>query len=137
MALKIYKPGQGYWTRMVSGLAGGVLVLVAAFWVWEKIESYSLPYGTYIQAGVAAAMVAIGGLLIYRWVAVKPSTSDFLIATEGEMKKVNWPARREVVGSTWIVICFLALLIALLYFADIVFSLIFHQVGVLEVGPFG
>ena len=29
---------------------------------------------------------------------------DFLIATEGEMKKVNWSSRKEIRGSTIVVI---------------------------------
>ena len=27
-----------------------------------------------------------------------------MIATEGEMKKVNWSTRREIIGMTWVVI---------------------------------
>jgi preprotein translocase subunit SecE len=76
--------------------------------------------------------VAVFGLLIYRAVAAAPRTSDFLIATEGEMKKVNWPARKEVTGSTLVVIWTVILLTILLFVADFLFSRLFLWIGILE-----
>jgi preprotein translocase SecE subunit len=55
-----------------------------------------------------------------------------MIATEGEMKKVNWSSRREVLGSTWIVIA-LTIFIAILCFSyDRIFQIFFQWMGVLE-----
>ena len=133
MAWSIYKPGQGYWTRLLSGLGGGVLVLTGANWLWQVIASYRLEHGVYIQAGLAVAVIAIFGLMLFRLTSVKPKTVDFLIATEGEMKKVNWPAKREVIGSTWIVIACLIFFVAVLFSSDLLFQFIFRAIGVLEV----
>jgi preprotein translocase SecE subunit len=59
-------------------------------------------------------------------------TVDFLIATEGEMKKVNWSSRREVMSSTGVVI-FTMLTIAIFCFVcDRVFAWSFLQIGVLD-----
>ncbi|MHB1157580.1 MAG: preprotein translocase subunit SecE [Phycisphaerales bacterium] len=129
----IYKPGQGYWTRLISGLAGGVLVLAGAKWLWSVIEGFSLPYGIYIQAASVVTLIAVCGLLLFKWVAVKPNTTDFLIATEGEMKKVNWPSKRETTGSTWIVIVALFLLVAILFFSDLVFLTLFRTLRILDI----
>ncbi|MDH3583195.1 MAG: preprotein translocase subunit SecE [Phycisphaerae bacterium] len=134
MAWKIYKPGQGYYTRLLSAIGAGVLVIAGVDWIWKKLstlkaESFNV---VYLQAGVAVAILALFGLLFYRWIGVKPRTSDFLIATEGEMKKVNWPTRKEVVGSTWVVVCCMVLLVALLFVADISFAWLFRQMGILE-----
>jgi len=133
MGWSIYKPGQGYWTRLLSGLGGGVLVLTGAWWLWQEIESYRFEHGVYIQAGVAVLVIAVFGLMLYRWTSVKPNTVDFLVATEGEMKKVNWPSKREVIGSTWIVIATLIFFVAVLFGSDLLFQLIFRSIGVLEV----
>jgi len=133
MGWSIYKPGQGYWTRLISGLAGGVLVLMGAWWLWSEIESYRLEHGVYIQAGVAVFVIGFFGLMLYRWTSVKPKTVDFLIATEGEMKKVNWPSKKEVAGSTWIVIACLIFFVAVLFSSDLLFQAIFRYIGVLEV----
>src|SRR3712207_7866772 len=40
----------------------------------------------------------------------KPANVDFLIATDSEMKKVNWTSRRELIGSTKVVIVFMFLI---------------------------
>jgi len=64
---------------------------------------------------------------------VKPKSVDFLIATEGEMKKVNWSTRREVVGSTAAVIV-TAIVIAVFCFGiDRAFFWFFAQIKVLDV----
>lgn len=141
MAMTIYKKGQGYWTRMLTGLGAGVVVLAGVGWLWLKLERYitGLEPGTvlYVQAGVSVALIAVFGLLIYWWVGIKPNSCDFLIATEGEMKKVNWPSQREVIGSTWIVIVFLICFVSLLLLADFLFASFFSAIGVLEIDPFG
>ena len=40
----------------------------------------------------------------------KPTNVDFLIATDSEMKKVNWTSRKELIGSTKVVIIFMFLI---------------------------
>ena len=43
----------------------------------------------------------------------KPANVDFLIATDSEMKKVNWTSRKELIGSTKVVILFMFLIAVL------------------------
>ena len=43
-------------------------------------------------------------VLTYWVVGVNRKANDFFIATEGEMKKVNWSTRAEVIRSTKVVI---------------------------------
>ena len=131
MSFKVYKPGQGYWTRLVSGLAAGVLVLGGAYWIWNELSAY---LGIYTRTAIALAPLLVLGVLLFRYICLKPGTVDFLVDTEGEMKKVNWPSKREVVGSTWIVIACIFLFAALLFIADQVFSRIFQALGVLDLG---
>ena len=63
-----------------------------------------LPHqGIAVAAAIMLSSAALAPLLGF--IARKPSqTVDFMIATEGEMKKVNWSTRREILGSTWVVI---------------------------------
>jgi len=58
----------------------------------------------YLQGGVATAIILIGAFFLYRFAASKPNTVDFLIATDGEMKKVNWSTRQIIKDSTIVVI---------------------------------
>jgi len=66
----------------------------------------------------------------------KPTNADFLIATDSEMKKVNWTSKKELIGSTKVVIIFMFLIAFLLFAFDIVFGYIFYWLDVLKSSPF-
>lgn len=124
----IYKLGQGYWTRLISVLSFGILVAAGAVWLWQQT---SVTNNVYIQGSAAAGLAVVGGLLLYWLFGVNRTAVDFFIATEGELKKVNWSTRREVIGSTWVVIIVAMFISALLFVVDIFFKEIFQMVGVL------
>ncbi|MEO1237629.1 MAG: preprotein translocase subunit SecE [Planctomycetota bacterium] len=131
MALPIYKPGQGYWTRVLSAVGAGTLVLAGAGWLYA-ISPRFLPDANqlYFRAGIAVAVIVGFGLLIY-WVLNKANVVDFMIAVEAEMKKVNWPTKKEIVGSTWVVICGTLLIAALLFVVNLAFGWVFTRIGIL------
>lgn len=220
MELGLYKPGQGYWVRVLTAVFAGILVLSAGAWAWRQAERIPLPMPTYdltldsatlpeegirvellrrgeegevvigqatvkeavggtrqvivgeitlegdrlmsevqgirsaagdgyasevthksgipvfdriyLQGGIAGAIVLVGAALIYWLVGVRPKTVDFLVHTDSEMKKVNWSTRRDIIGSTWVVVI-ASLLIALgLFVVDVVFERFFTLVGLLE-----
>lgn len=233
MSVGVYKPGQGYWVRVLTAIFAGALVLSGALWAWNQASTYKPPtptyrlslaavqgtlapgvqvdlyqlgltdgdpdtligtatvdsFGTgdartgsavvsnvrmqgdasvlltnrvvnenimgqsqpfaaevvssgvigiaafdviYVQAGIAGVILLIGAVVVYLFVASKRQTVDFLIATDGEMKKVNWSTRREVQGST-VVVVIASFLLALLIFAlDFGFGAFFKLIGVLE-----
>ncbi|TVQ60520.1 MAG: preprotein translocase subunit SecE [Phycisphaerales bacterium] len=87
---------------------------------------------TYLQAGGAGIVLILGAALIYWLVGVKRKTVEFLIATDGEMKKVNWSTRKEVTGSTIVVVVATFLIAGVLFVIDMVFSYAFASAGVLE-----
>lgn len=223
MSVAIYKPGQGYWTRVLTAVFGGVLVLAAAAWLYQQALLIPLPdrawitsYGSavevqpgqqvellgesvigqratlgtatvetveagqsggtltvvepqmnegavrsqvqalrtpsgqmtvlsggvrgvpivdriYVQGGMVVLVVLLGALTILYFVAIKKPAVDFLIATDGEMKKVNWSTRKDVLNSTWVVIGASALLGLYLLGFDTIFALFFEAIGVLDV----
>lgn len=131
MSPTVYKSGQGYWTRLLSAVGAGVLLLGGAAWLWRELEVLRSENAIYIRAGIVVGLlVALGGLVW--WVFNKPRVVDFMIATESEMKKVNWPSRREIIGSTWIVICGTLLIAFLLFAVDMLFARLFSGIGILE-----
>ena len=132
MALPIYKSGQGYWTRTLSAIGAGTLVLAGAAWLYTKIVPRYAPSETsiYYQAGIAAGVIVFFGLLIY-FLLNKPKVVDFMIAVEAEMKKVNWPTKKEIIGSTWVVICGTFLIAGLLFVVNLVFGWFFMKIGIL------
>ncbi len=124
-----YKPGQGYWTRTLSFLGLMTLAASGAGWLWRELGRTHL----YVQATVAAVII-LGAFGIGWYLFNKPRIVDFMIATEAEMKKVNWPTRREIIGSTWLVIAGTFLLAAVLFGIDVIFSSFFSFINVLHVG---
>jgi preprotein translocase SecE subunit len=64
-------------------------------------------------------------LLIF-WLVNKPTVADFMIAAEGEMKKVSWSSRKEIAVSTMIVIVVMIFLALLIGATDTTFRLFFN-----------
>jgi len=224
MALAIYKPGQGYWTRVMTAVFAGVLVLAAASWLYGQALLIPLPdrawttafeapadlaagqsvellgeqtltdravLGTatvesaqatgsggtatlvdaqlageatrsqiralrtqggqvlaisgggvrgvpvvqriYVQGAFVVATVLIGAMAIVYFVAMKKGSVDFLIATDGEMRKVNWSTRKDIINSTWVVIGASLLLGVYLFGFDTIFASFFRAIGVLDI----
>ena len=86
----------------------------------------------YVQASVAGVIILIGAVLIYLFVAMQRRTVEFLIATDGEMKKVNWSTRKEVQGSTMVVVIASFLLAMIIFVIDYGFGAFFKLIGVLQ-----
>ena len=222
----IYRPGQGYWVRILTACVVGLLFLVSAAWTAKQIEAVPIPMQSwvlalqnvtdvppasgsaelldetagkgpaavvignativsyekdgeakgnltikdpqminnheagdvggqavviggkhytvatavgvplfnilYLQAAVAAVILILGVILTYIFVGVKPKSAEFLIATDGEMKKVHWSTRREVFGSTWVVIGACFLIAGLLWLFDFGFVTAFRSIGLLH-----
>lgn len=223
MALVIYKPGQGYWTRVMTAVFAGVLVLAAAGWLYSQALLVPLPerawsasyrvaadfaagqpvellgesatgerpvLGTatverveasagsgtvtvvgpemvgqasrvqvqalrsqsgrvvsveggvlgvpaieriYVQGGFVLVTVLLGSFLIVYFVAVRKPSVEFLIATDGEMRKVNWSTRKDILNSTWVVIGASVLLGLFLFGFDAGFAKFFDTIGVLDI----
>jgi len=133
MALPIYKPGQGYYTRMLSAIGAGMLVLAGAAWLYLKVVPRY--FGShdrllYIQSGVAVGLIAVMAIAIF--IALnRPRIVDFMIAVEAEMKKVNWPSKKEVIGSTWVVILGTLLIALLLFVINFLFGSFFIWIKIL------
>ena len=130
----IYKKGQGYWTRMGTALGAGFLGLMISFELYDKIPT--MLSGEQSRDRKIAMSVAAVFLIAYSvwawWFINKPSTADFLIATDSEMKKVNWTTRKELIGSTKIVILFMFLIAIYLFACDLLFGGFFHVIKVLR-----
>jgi preprotein translocase SecE subunit len=132
----IYKPGQGRYTRL--GTVGGAAVvgLAGASYLYDKlsvIRDANVGWTLWVQAGVPVVALGLMALLVYWLVGAKAGACDFLIATEGEMKKVNWSTRREVVGSTKVVITLVLILAVVLFVVDAIFTVFFSSLGVLKI----
>ena len=143
----IHKAGQGYWTRMCTVIGSALLVVLIGNFLYVALKTRTnLDVGRdgagRLVAGFPYWKLSIVGVLTVGALAVlwhylnKASVVDFLIATESEMKKVNWTSRKDLFGSTKVVILFMFLIAAALFVIDVVFGYFFFIIKVLKTGPF-
>ncbi len=82
--------------------------------------------------GAPSILLAVLGVVMF-WIAgSNRKTNDFFIATEGEMKKVSWSTKKEVIGSTKVVLAFTFLMASFLFVVDGAFIVIFSSLDVLQ-----
>jgi preprotein translocase subunit SecE len=124
---KIYKRAQGKYTRVTTVLAVLVLSAWGCFALAGKLDGYL--QSVYLAYGIPLLLFVLLGWVSF-WFVNRPRSADFLIATEGEMKKVSWSSRKEVIGSTKVVIVTTFILAALLFLVDFVFATMFKVMGV-------
>ena len=112
-------------------IGAGTLVLTGVGWLWGQMERLDSDSRLYYQSSMAVLVIAVFGGLLF-WLLNKANIVDFMIATEAEMKKVNWPSKKQVVNLTWVVICGTILVATLLFVIDVAFGYLFLKVRVLE-----
>lgn len=132
-----YKPTQGYWTRLCTAIGVGSLALWGGKDIFERLSVYTGTMGLYLQVGASVAWLLGFAMIIFWLVGRKVRTVDFFIAVEGEMKKVNWSTKQEIVGATKVVMVFVALLSVMLFMVDTGFMLFFTSIHVLRLGDVG
>ena len=123
----LYKRNQGRLTRQLSALG---MALILVFGTWTLSQGPLAEYQTAIQVGIPLAITLVGFWLIFR-VVNYPRFADFLIAVEGEMDKVSWPSKAELVRATAVVIITMLLLGMLLFGYDLLWVYIFQKLGIL------
>lgn len=125
--LQIYKRNQGKTIRLATVISVMVLVAWGCYVLSERLGAYRV--NTYLRFGIPLGILLGVGVLMF-WLVNRPRGADFLIATEGEMKKVSWSSRKEIIGSTKVVIVTTLILAAILFLIDVVFANVFRALGV-------
>ncbi len=138
MQWKIYKRGQGQYTRLGTAIGAGVILALGCWslyrWLEGQLSTDQMSLGTkqWVQMAVPAVLFLVIGWLIFK-VLNTPKYADFLIATEGEMKKVSWSTFKEITASTQIVIITVVIMSFLLGCVDWLFTWMFKVAGVLKI----
>jgi preprotein translocase subunit SecE len=131
----IYKKGQGYWTRVGTAVGAGLLGALIVWQLYRYIPAFMSANdggrAKRVALIVAAVFAAVYAFFAWRLMN-KPSNVDFLIATDSEMKKVNWTSRRELIGSTKVVIGFMFAIAITLFLLDLFFNTVFYYLHILH-----
>lgn len=135
MALEFYKKGQGFYTRIGTAVGIGILSLLGCWSLYRKLEGLSLESAqaqAWVQAGIPAILLLVLAGVVYK-ILNTPKIADFMIATEGEMKKVSWSTKKEIITSTKVVIVTVITMSIMLAGVDFCFMWFFRAIGVLTV----
>ncbi|MFZ2147545.1 MAG: preprotein translocase subunit SecE [Sedimentisphaerales bacterium] len=128
MIFNIYKRGQGKNTRLYSAFSAAIIAGIGCWQLYSKLEAVEWGLGRkaalWIATMVPAGLFVVLALLIF-WLINKPSVADFMIAAEGEMKKVSWSSKQEIAVSTFVVIVVVIIMAILLGTTDIGFRTFF------------
>ena len=132
----IYKAGQGYWVRLMSAYGLGAVVALGLVWLWKEMQGVTL-FGfepTYVRVVVMLITALVFAWFGWMIIGTRRKSVEFLIATEGEMRKVNWSSRREIETATRIVIILTIFTAGYCWGFDMVFATIFRWMTVLRTG---
>ncbi|MDB5296604.1 MAG: secE [Phycisphaerales bacterium] len=137
----IYKKGQGYWVRMGTLFGVGLVLFMLAYTLYAQVPSFFFgtdpagqQTGKRVGIGLAVGFLVVVGLTAL-WLMNKPRNVEFLIATDSEMKKVNWTSRKELIGSSKVVILFMFFISAYLFLNDLIFGWLMYGIHVLKLPP--
>jgi preprotein translocase subunit SecE len=100
---------------------------LAAIGCYKLHSKLALTGNPWVQNLTPAVVWAAIAWFVY-WLSNRPNLADFLIAAEGELKKVSWSSKQQVVSSTIIVIFVVILTSVLLGSVDVLFRLFFDVV---------
>ena len=129
MFFNIYKRGQGKYTRLCSAFVVATVAGLGCLQLYNQLEAASWGISNratmWIATMVPTGLLVVSALLIF-WLVNKQQVADFMIAAEGEMKKVSWSSKQEIAVSTLIVIVVVVIMAILLGTADISFQTFFQ-----------
>jgi len=148
MLFEYYKKNQGIIVRTATAISIALLVAYGFYSLYRTVPivdaSYNPPRPTFwgtilltipffevsIDYGIVIsfALFILVSFLIYILILNKPKPSDYLIETEGELKKVSWPSRPQYLGSSVAVIISMVILGVFLILADQFFEFIIRRI---------
>ena len=103
------------WARMPVAIIGGIVTYYCA----SAAMGWGRGIAAYVWAGAVFAALALVTLYIAFF---HGKLGDVLIDTESEMRKVVWPTREEVTGSTTVVIAMTLILGVTIFVMDILLT---------------
>jgi len=105
--------------------------LSSAWWrvIWGPLSVMGKEANLRVQFFPALAVFLTVIFVVFQ-ILNQDKATEFLIETEGEIKKVSWPARKEYVGSAMIVVMVVAIVSGFLHFVDMYLSKLMQSLGV-------
>ena len=134
----MYKAGQGMPSRIGAVVVGIIIALYASFsWYrWHPFAGGLAGGGVAVIDTVIAAVLLVGVVGLFAWLAFKrPSSADYLIDMDDELRKVVWPSvmplfdpKTEAWGSTYVVIVCAIIFTLFIWIADVILNFLVNGI---------
>jgi len=108
-----------------------IVAITGAGALSAKLAGYAATREPVIRFGIPTLLAVAVAMLVF-WIVNRAKSADFMIATEGEMKKVSWSSKKEIAGSTKVVIVTTFILAGLLFGVDMMFQFLFRWLKILR-----
>jgi preprotein translocase subunit SecE len=156
MGFTMHKRGQGMYARASAALILGFTVLYGCWEFYQSDLMQGLPqlfymdkfgfsvkvtWGMLVAGLIFAALLGVvvsltfGFTTQFRWLKGLESKStgfvEFLIDVEGELRKVAWPTRKQLVNSTSVVLLATVLVAVFIFCVDQVLQEVMWLAGIL------
>ncbi|NUO09719.1 MAG: preprotein translocase subunit SecE [Candidatus Brocadia sp.] len=149
---EVYRKGLGVYSRIAVGIALGILALFASISLYGVLIDLPNVAGSVriplIDVSLTWGLVCAFLLFVFLgfWIGifvagfetglrpldkVSKKTVEFLIDIQGELQKVSWPTKYELVGSTAVVIVSVIVIGIFILGVDWFVSVIMEYIGVL------
>ena len=132
-AFDVYRPDQAVKSRWILGVSAISLVMFGCYQLFYSLGEWAhvpiggwKPLGEEFPVGWAltlSVVLFLAGAIGSWWGLNHPRLVDFLGETELEMTKVSWSSRRDVLGSSMVVIATVIILGVWIAVVDVALSL--------------
>jgi preprotein translocase subunit SecE len=148
----VHKPGEGYTTRLGMFIVALLFVLFTChhwFYNWISVRDFATKYlglgfalnwtitvsnaTRYVSIGGAVILFFIGAMIAYYYIYCFQRSAEFLVKTDGELAKVNWPkispwfkSETQVWGATYVVLIVVFVLTVYVFGVDYLLQSMAH-----------
>lgn len=138
-----YKPGQAWKVRSTAVLGIGAMAAFGCYAFHQSVAATTGRWWPYLfqvdlfgkslalrpilfpSLGILGVVMLVAFLMLNR-----DQWAEFQIETEGELKKVSWPARKEYMGSSVVVVAVVVVVSLFLHFVDMGLSGLMKALGI-------
>ncbi|MEX2315901.1 MAG: preprotein translocase subunit SecE [Pirellulales bacterium] len=131
-SLSLYKRSQGRVARQATFGALAVIVTLAAWSLRNYFGGMTYtdrPTAEMIYVNVIPLIVLVSGLWVSFRIVQVPNFADFLISVEGEMNKVSWPSRDELIRASIVVMFVIFFLAGILFVYDLALEIVMKLIN--------
>ncbi|MDA0836706.1 MAG: preprotein translocase subunit SecE [Planctomycetota bacterium] len=129
MFINIHKKDQGLVARLLAIATATIFCYFLGVEVHIFLHKF---FGASEGTGMTLGVISCVGVFLVcaHYIGRYPKTVDYLIETETEMRKVNWPTKAEIMASTAVVIACVVILSLYIFANDLAVGFLLEKLRI-------